>query len=377
VEGIEIRRPTGQSHRPSVLVVEPDGTTARRMVAAMADRAGAVTPQRRAADRRRAEGERGDCRVVASLRELFDQDLSGVDVVICSATLPDGTGLNALDYLRGRAERLPVILVGAPEDGAAAVEAIRAGAVDYLTSSAHDLQALPLAVEKCLAQQRVKQENERLHRDLSDSLAELAVKNRQLQSLVRQLETTARTDDLTGLCNRRSVNETLERLWQQTARGGRGFAVMLIDLDDFKLVNDEYGHLRGDQVLRQAGRMIQANCRQVDVAARYGGDEFCVLMPDCEAAEAEQVAGRLLRACERAGARSAPGEPRLGISVGVAATGLSRPEGAEELLRHADEALYAAKAAGKGRVAVRGPQGPQPAGTGAAVAVGSTAAVAW
>ncbi len=362
-----------------MLVIEPDGTNARRMVAAMANRSSSGAPQRRAADRRRRARDRAKCRVVASLRELFDQDLTGVELVICSANLPDGTGLNALDYLRGRAAQLPVILVGSPEDASLAVEAIRAGAVDYLTSSAHDLQALPLAVEKCLAQQRVKLENERLQRDLSDSLAELAVKNQQLQALVRQLETTARTDDLTGLCNRRSLNEVLARLWQQTggARGDRALAVMMIDLDEFKHVNDRFGHLRGDQVLRQAARIIQGNCRQVDIAARFGGDEFCVLMPECDAGEAVQVARRLLRECERAGDRRSPGEQRMSMSVGVAAARLSRPADPQELIRHADEALYAAKAAGKGRIMVRGEDGVRPVDAAGTVEVGSSAGVAW
>ncbi len=361
-----------------MLVIEPDGTNARRMVAAMANRSSSGAPQRRAADRRRAARDQANCRVVASLRELFDQDLTGVELVICSASLPDGTGLNALDYLRGRAAQLPVILVGSPEDASLAVEAIRAGAVDYLTSSALDLQALPLAVEKCLAQQRVKLENERLQRDLSDSLAELAVKNQQLQALVRQLETTARTDDLTGLCNRRSLNDVLARLWQQSARGARALAVMMIDLDEFKHVNDRLGHLRGDQVLRQAARIIQGNCRQVDVAARFGGDEFCVLMPECDAGEAVQVARRLLRECERASDGRSPGEPRVSMSVGVAAARLSRPADPQELLRHADEALYAAKAAGKGRIMLRGPEAVTPAEAQAGtVEVGSSAGVAW
>jgi diguanylate cyclase (GGDEF)-like protein len=374
---LKISRSPGQSARPSVLVIEPDCTTARRMVVALGRRSCLGQPQRRAADRRTPEGRGSSPAVIGSLRELFEQNLSGVELVICSVSLPDGTGLNALDYLRGQAPQVPVILLGAPQDASLAVEAIGAGAVDFLTSTGHDLQALGLAVEKCLAQQRVKHENQRLQRDLSDSLAELAVKNQQLQALVRQLETTVRTDDLTGLCNRRSLNEMLHRLWQQSARGEGTLAIMMIDLDDFKIVNDRLGHLRGDQVLRQAGRMIQANCRQVDMAARFGGDEFCVLMPECESHEAVAVALRLLREWERASARRPPGEPHMGISVGVAQARLSRPADPEELIRHADEALYAAKAAGKGRVMVRGDEGVRPVQEPPIVDVDSAIGVSW
>ena len=231
---------------------------------------------------------------------------------------------------------------------------------DFLTTTGHDLHALPLAVEKCLAHQRVRHENERLHRDLSSSLTELAVKNQQLQALVRQLEATARTDDLTGLCNRRSLNEMLERTWQQAVRSNRPLAFMMIDLDDFKLINDRMGHLRGDEVLRETGKIIQVNCRQVDVPARYGGDEFCVLMPESEAREAVAVAQRILKECNRSNRTKPDEEPPTCMSIGVAQIDQSRPINSEELIKHADEALYAAKGAGKGCIMARGREGVTP-----------------
>ena len=302
----------------------------------------------------RGHGE-GDvcCQVLESLGQLYGVDLRRAELVICSTDLPDGSGLEALDFLRSRTPHIPVILVGAPDDAAMAVEAIQAGAMDFMTSTGHDLPTLPLVVEKCLAQQRVKQENERLHADLSSSLTELAVKNRQLQAVVRQLEAMARTDDLTGLCNRRSLNEMLERSWENAVSERRPLAFMMIDVDNFKSVNDCSGHLYGDELLRRIGRLIESNCRQVDVAARYGGDEFCVLMPECEAAVAVRVAQRILLAYEQVHPARRPGEPRTGMSIGVAHIDLSRPRDTEALIHHADEALYAAKTAGKHRVMVR------------------------
>lgn len=344
-------RPSDSSTPPYVLIIEPDHSTAQRMVAVLgADEPGTERPSRRSDDTSPCPSRPvTQCVVIGSLSELFEQDLGAAQLVICSVYLPDGTGLNVLDFLRGRFPQLPVILVGSPEDAAVAVEAIRAGAVDFLTATS-DLFALPLIVEKCLAHQRVKAENERLQRDLSESLTELAIKNHQLQALVRQLEATARTDDLTGLCNRRSLNELLERAWKQAVRNARPLAFMMIDLDDFKAVNDKYGHQRGDEILREAARIIRANCRQVDMPARYGGDEFCVLMPESEAAEVGQVARRVLHQWELANKAKAPGEPRLGMSIGVAQIDASGSQSSEELFRHADEALYAAKAAGKGRI---------------------------
>jgi diguanylate cyclase (GGDEF)-like protein len=347
-----------------VLVIEQDARTAHRMVTALGGHLCSVlTHARRAEDAdppsgadgcRRSHGE-GDvcCQVLESLGQLYGFDLRRAELVICATDLPDGSGLEALDYLRSRTPHVPVILVGAPDDAAMAVEAIQAGAMDFVTSTGHDLPTLPLVVEKCLAQQRVKQENERLQADLSSSLTELAVKNRQLQAVVRQLEAMARTDDLTGLCNRRSLNEMLERSWENAVSEGRPLAFMMIDVDNFKSVNDCSGHLYGDELLRRIGRLIESNCRQVDVAARYGGDEFCVLMPECEAAVAVRVAQRILLAYEQVHPARRPGEPRTGMSIGVAHIDLSRPRDTEALIHHADEALYAAKAAGKHRVMVR------------------------
>lgn len=366
--------------RRHVLIVEPDHVAAQRMVAALdGDNPEADQPSRRAADNRPRPSRRyTPCVVIGTLDELLRHEMEPVELVICSVYLPDGTGLNALDFLRRRCSHIPVMLVGGPEDAAVAVEAIRAGAVDFLTMTGHDLLTLPLAVEKCLAHQRVKQENERLQRDLGDSLTELAVKNHQLQALVRQLEATARTDDLTGLCNRRSLNELLERAWQQAVRSNRPLAFMMLDVDDFKNINDCNGHLRGDEVLRQLGRIIQSNCRQVDVPARYGGDEFCVLMPESAAHDVTNVARRILNEWNRANAARPAGEPRMGISIGVSQIDCSRPTSSEELIRHADEALYAAKASGKGCIMVRGRNGVHAVeARPSEVKVGGNTAVAW
>lgn len=292
------------------------------------------------------------CVTVDSLAQLHGLDLSQSDMVICATSLSDGSGLDALAYIRGTAPELPVILLG--PDCSMAVEAIRGGAIDFVDTDQHqDLVKLPQVVEKCLIHQRIKQENERLHRDLKASLSELAVTNHQLQSVIRQLEAMARTDELTGLANRRWLNLMLQGHWAEALRHSLPLACLMIDMDAFKAVNDRCGHTHGDELLRLAAKVIRANCRQVDIPARFGGDEFCVLMGHTEPQEAIIVAHRILREFDYAMRNRPADEPKVTMSIGVSHLTLSRPLNAEQLVSHADEALYAAKAAGKQRVMVR------------------------
>ncbi len=109
--------------------------------------------------------------------------------------------------------------------------------------------------------------------------------------------------------------------------------------------------------MNASGRLLRTACRQVDVPARYGGDEFCVLMPESKAHDVAHVARRILAEWNRVNVSRPSGELRMGISIGVAQIDSSHPTSSEELIRHADEALYAAKAAGKGRIMVRSGDG--------------------
>lgn len=292
------------------------------------------------------------CVAVDSLSRLHGLDLSHFDVALCATSLADGSGLDALAYMHGTMPELPVILLG--PDASMAVEAIRGGALDYVvTDQPNDLAKLPLVVEKCLVHQRIKHDNERLHHDLKSSLSDLAITNHQLQSVIRQLEAMARTDELTGLANRRWLNLMLQGHWAEALRHSLPLACLMIDMDEFKSVNDLRGHEHGDDLLRIAARVIRANCRQVDIPARFGGDEFCVVMGHTEPQESIIVANRIMREFDHAMRNRPADEPKVSMSIGLAHIMLSHPSNAEQLLKHADEALYAAKAAGKQRVMVR------------------------
>jgi len=165
--------------------------------------------------------------------------------------------------------------------------------------------------------------------------------------LGRALE-LALTDSLTGLYNQRYLIRHLRGLL--AASPEREVAVLMLDVDHFKQVNDEYGHAVGDRALRAIGETLRANTRVFDSLARYGGEEFVVVLPGSNPDEAVAAAERLRAAVEAMTFAPVPGRPyRLTISIGVAC-GRAGTETPEALLREADVALYAAKRAGRNRV---------------------------
>ncbi len=160
-------------------------------------------------------------------------------------------------------------------------------------------------------------------------------------------ERLAATDALTGLPNRRQADEMLERLVAAARRGGRPLAVVLVDLDHFKAINDRFGHAEGDVALRETGAAIRELLRASDHVARFGGEEFLVLLPDTSGTDAVAVAHKLRRRI--AGLDVEEIDRGLSASLGVAAL----PEDGDdpyELIRAADAALYRAKENGRDRV---------------------------
>jgi diguanylate cyclase (GGDEF)-like protein len=169
---------------------------------------------------------------------------------------------------------------------------------------------------------------------------------RRNQLLVTRLADEARTDALTGLLNRRGFYERASVELAHARREGGQLAVATFDLDYFKRINDEWGHETGDQVLAHLGRLLTAECREIDIAARLGGEEFTVLLPGSDSAEADAFTQRIRIAL----ATQVSELPRVRISAGVAAGGA--PTEIEQLLLQADSALYDAKRSGRDRTTV-------------------------
>lgn len=298
--------------------------------------------------------------VCGTIAQALAQDLAGVDLALCDFNLPDGTGLHALGEFLRRQPNLPIIMVTGESDYRTALEALHAGAYDYIVKAGEFLSVLPLMVEKNLSRWRTKQENIRLQRELELSLEQVRRSHSQLSSMVARLEEMALTDALTGLSNRRHLNEDLPRLFAETTRHSDDLACIMTDLDGFKTLNDALGHQHGDDMLRLAGKVILANRRESDLAARYGGDEFVILLPRTDASTAVHLAQRIKDDFEDAVRRIVCHEHEIGMSMGISCARTSRAASGEELIRIADEMLYVAKRGGKARVVLCEPKDGKP-----------------
>ena len=224
------------------------------------------------------------------------------------------------------------------------LDGMQAGADDYLIKPID-----PFALRtRMVAAERVTA----LHGQLVQSQKKLKGVNRELLSL-------SLTDTLTGLGNRRRMEEDLTRTHARAIRVGRSYAMMLLDIDHFKLFNDHYGHQAGDEALRQLALCLNGAVREDESIYRYGGEEFLVLLPDCSVEDAAQAGERIRNAVtERAiphGFRPTT-PPVVTLSGGVSCWAPGSSHSVPDLLHRADKALFEAKEAGRDRVHVAGPE---------------------
>jgi diguanylate cyclase (GGDEF)-like protein len=198
-----------------------------------------------------------------------------------------------------------------------------------------------------IKQERAFDENDLFLIQSLASTATIAIENARLFAEVQRLSIT---DDLTGLYRRRHFFTVAEQEFQRASRYGNDFAIIMLDIDHFKQINDEYGHLVGDKVLRRIANDLRKIMRGVDFVSRYGGEEFVILLPQANLETAEMTAERLREYIENNPFETEQGVFTITISAGV--TGYS-PDTTdiESLLMQADKALYQAKLAGRNKVA--------------------------
>lgn len=313
-------------------------------------------PDQRDLIRQRLEAHFGPGTVegAPTIEQTLQLELSNFDLILSDYNLPDGTGIELLERVQARCQT-PVILVTGENVGQTAVEAIRRGAMDYVVKFEEYLFAIPLVVEKNLAAAKVELENKQLRKELERALGEVRTKNQQLEESLRKVEEVAATDPLTGLYNRRHFGRVIEQLFAEAQRYSCDLSCVMIDLDGYKQFNDSFGHQMGDQLLIVAARAITANLRKMDVAARYGGDEFVLLLPRAGTADAANVATRVRDDFATASASLLRRNSGVTMSIGIGSLHGDKVVGTEQLIARADAALYRAKAEGRNRVMVSQP----------------------
>jgi diguanylate cyclase (GGDEF)-like protein len=196
--------------------------------------------------------------------------------------------------------------------------------------------------ERKRAEAGLRAANERLNAQLVE-----------IEALHVQLREQAIRDLLTGLHNRRYLKETLEREVARAARAGTMLSVIMMDVDEFKRVNDTFGHKAGDMMLQAIGNLLRTHTRRSDILCRYGGEEFLVVMPEATAQSALQRAEQLRDAIQTLRVSHGGADLHVTLSLGIAAFPI-HGQTDEEVLRSADKALYAAKARGRNCVVVFG-----------------------
>jgi diguanylate cyclase (GGDEF)-like protein len=258
-----------------------------------------------------------------------------IHLAVVDWVMPKVDGVEVCRHVRsGPSEPyIYVVLLTARDNKTDIVDGLDAGADDYLVKPCNPLE---LKV-RLRAGRRVVELQE------------------QLVTARESLRYEAMHDGLTGLLNRGAVLEHLDRELTRSARSGCPVAVLMGDLDHFKLVNDSYGHAAGDAVLKETGRRMLSCVRPYDALGRLGGEEFLCVLPDCTTATGYTVAQRIGAALAQTPIASPSGPVPVTISLGVASTEQSGAVTADGLVRAADAALYRAKAAGRARAALATP----------------------
>lgn len=252
------------------------------------------------------------------------------DLVLLDLMLPDMDGYEVAARIRADEDLpfIPIIIVTARDMTEDQTLWFEAGADDYLTKPVN-FPELEARVRSLIRIKRLQDE--------------LEIKNRELERL-------STSDGLTGLFNHRHIHELLREEFERSDRTGAPITVAMLDLDHFKSVNDRYGHVAGDQVLRELADILRGTAREVDRLARYGGEEFMVILPSTDPDGGANFADRVRRTVEDHDFVLADDiYVKLTLSAGTASTPHPEIPDPIALVRCADEALYAAKRAGRNR----------------------------
>ncbi len=258
-----------------------------------------------------------------------------VEVILLDLVLPDIDGNEVCRWLKTNndTKSIPIIMLTVKGATTDKVSGLEAGANDYLPKPYSEIE-LNARIYACL---RTK--------SLQDKLEE---KNKELEAALSKLELLAITDSLTALYNRRHFETIIEKEFIRTTRYMIPTSCLMIDIDHFKRINDRYGHRTGDLVLKEVARLIHQSIREIDVLARWGGEEFIILLPETPRERALDIGKRILAAVSNHRFSSFP--EQVTVSIGLSGIPDKSIDSAEKLIHVADVSLYEAKANGRNRI---------------------------
>lgn len=260
------------------------------------------------------------------------------DIILLDVILPGLDGYDVCRWLKieESTRGIPVIMLTIKKDLSDKISGLNIGADDYLPKPYNELEL-----------------NARIYASLRTKALqdELRTKNKQLEDLLCKVEYMAITDVLTGLYNRRRFHDVLAKEFGRSKRYSTPLSLIFMDIDHFKSVNDEYGHLMGDRVLGELASIILKNIREIDTAARYGGEEFTVILPNTKKEDVVCFAERMRISIEK---HVFPDihDRTITVSIGISGIPDTEIDTEDKLIRHADAALYRAKQAGRNRTKI-------------------------
>lgn len=266
-------------------------------------------------------------------------------LVISDIRMGGMSGLELLDEVKRLRPQTLVVIMSAYVSIDSAIAALKAGAYDYLIKPFEDLELIVSVVRRAM-------ENIALIKERNSLVVHLKKSNKALKELSRRFRDLAIRDGLTGLYNHGYLLDALAGEVARAVRYDRPLSVIFLDVDHFKQYNDQFGHQRGDMVLKQVSQILKDEIRKTDIAARYGGEEFVLILPETSKKDAFVVAEKVRKAVQESIANDVAdeGPTTVTISAGVASY-MEDGTDATELIAKADAAVYTAK--NDGRNAVR------------------------
>jgi len=254
-----------------------------------------------------------------------------IDLIISDLTLPDSTGIETFNVIKSKISTIPIILLTGLADEEVALLAVKNGAQDYVIKSDFDPKRFLSSIKYALIRDKSKKE-----------LEKLSIK-----------------DGLTGAANKSFFNETLLKEWKRAQRDEALISVLMIDIDFFKEYNDHYGHLKGDEVIKEISNSIASVLkRPTDLLARFGGDEFSVILPSTDTKGVLKVANQVLESVRNKKIEHKFSQVSNIITISIGCGTMLPREGDYDyqlVLKLADEALYKAKQYGKNQIRVYDP----------------------